>query len=97
MALNRKLTPLLTGRTVKSVSQNENMFDIIFTDGSAMKIKGVAEPGEDMVNRTVKAIRQKGDKLHLDFTDVTTLEVRLAEPTSSVMLRDGTGKLEYAD
>lgn len=97
MALNRRLTPIVAGRTVKSASQNENMLSIIFSDGSEMKIKGTAEPGDRFVDRIVKTIRQKGNELHLDFTDSTSLEVSLAEPTSSVMLRDETGKLEYAD
>jgi hypothetical protein len=42
-------------------------------------------------------VRQDGDTLHLDFVDGSTMEIKLAAPTSSVMVRDKDGKLQYAD
>ncbi len=50
-----------------------------------------------LAGRTVKAVRQRGDVFDLDFTDGSTLEIRLAEATSCVMLRDARKELEYAD
>jgi hypothetical protein len=47
--------------------------------------------------RTVKAVRQTDDLLDIDFEDGSTLEIRLKEPTSSVMVRDKEHKLEYTD
>jgi hypothetical protein len=47
--------------------------------------------------RTVKQVRQEGSVLHLDFEDDSTMEIKLAEETSSVMVRDGKNKMEYAD
>ena len=47
--------------------------------------------------KKIKKVRQKGCELALDLEDGITWTVALAEATSSVMLRDAAGKLEYAD
>jgi hypothetical protein len=52
---------------------------------------------EALSGRTVKKVRQRGVVMDLDFADGSSAEVKLAEPTSSVMLRDRNNKLEYAD
>ena len=98
MALNRKLTPLIAGRTVKSAVQADTVLNIGFGDGSTLRIKtagagAVAIPA----GSTVKAVRQTADVLTLDFADGSSAEIKLAEATSSVMLRNGAGALEYAD
>jgi hypothetical protein len=98
LALNRKLTPLIAGRTVKSAVQADAVLSIVFGDGSTLRIKtagagAVAIPA----GATVKAVRQKGDGLTLDFADGSSAEIVLAEATSSVMLRNSAGALEYAD
>jgi hypothetical protein len=41
--------------------------------------------------------RRKTRALYLDFTDRSTMQSKLEDPASSVMVRDGSGKLEYAD
>ena len=46
---------------------------------------------------TVKAVRQQGTTLALDFETSGTLEIPLAEETSSVMVRDKNHGMEYAD
>jgi hypothetical protein len=50
-----------------------------------------------IAGRTVSGARQDGPALYLDFADGSTLQIKLADPASSVMLRDRQGKLEYAD
>jgi hypothetical protein len=35
--------------------------------------------------------------LVLQFEDGSTMRIKLAEPTSSVMVRDAQNKMEYAD
>ena len=98
MALNRKLTPVLAGRTVQSVSQENNMLWITFADGSVMKVKTSAGgSNEAITGRAVNRVRQAGNTMNIDFADGTSLAVALAEPTSSVMLRDKNGVMEYAD
>jgi hypothetical protein len=50
-----------------------------------------------IAGRAISAVRQEAAVLHLDFADGSSLQVKLADPASSVMLRDKDGKLEYAD
>jgi hypothetical protein len=50
-----------------------------------------------IAGRAVSGVRQDGAILHLDFADGSTIQVKLADPASSVMVRDKDGKLEYAD
>ena len=47
--------------------------------------------------RRIEKVRQEGATLHLDFADGSTMQILLAGATSSVMVRDKDGKLEYAD
>jgi hypothetical protein len=50
-----------------------------------------------IAGRTVREVRQEEAALAVDFSDSSTLQIKLADPASSVMLRDKAGKLEYAD
>jgi len=94
---NQKLTPIIAGRIVKHTKQSDGVLAIRFTDDSVMKIKTGAAFTDSIVGRTVKAIRQQATEFDLDFTDGTSAKITLAEETSSVMLRDKAGALEYAD
>jgi hypothetical protein len=98
LALNRKLTPLIAGRTIKSAVQADTVLNIVFGDGSTLRVK-TAGTGTAAIpaDAAVKAVRQKVDTLTLDFADGSSAAIKLAEATSSVMLRDSAGVLEYAD
>lgn len=98
MALNRKLTPILAGRTIQTVSPSEKGVDVTFSDGPVAHVK-TAKPvsADELLNHTVKKVRQRDDVMNLDFADGSSAEIKLAEATSSVMLRDRDNKLEYAD
>ena len=98
MALNRKLTPIITGRKIESIEQADKSLSIHFGDGSIMKIKTSAPVVFDALNdHTVKSVRQKGATLTFVFDDETTSTITLADPGSSVTLRDAKGTLEYVD
>jgi hypothetical protein len=98
MAANKKLTPLLAGRTIKVIQQRNTGLDVVFVDDSVLTIKTAATVGnEQWQNRTIKKVRQKDTLLNLDFVDQATLAIPLTESTSSVLLRDHKGVLEYAD
>jgi hypothetical protein len=45
----------------------------------------------------IKSVRQQGTTLNLDSEDGGTWEIRTAETTSSVMVRDKNHQLDYAD
>jgi len=95
--LNKKLTPILDGRTVKHFAQSDGVLLIEFEDGSIMKIKTGAPFTDTIAGRKVKEVRQKGTEFDLEFVDNSKAKIILAEETSSVMLRDKAGEMEYAD
>ena len=98
MKINRKLTKLVAGRTIKSFDLKDQLLVIIFEDGSIIKIKTpLSELPAELKPSTIKAMYQSDDLLQMEFEDATNVQIKLAEPTSSVMLRDGKGVMEYAD
>lgn len=48
-------------------------------------------------DRKVQSVQQSDVDLILQFEDGSTMHIKLAEPTASVMVRDAQNKLEYAD
>jgi hypothetical protein len=50
-----------------------------------------------IAGRSIALVRQDDAVLHLELNDGSTVQVILADPASSVMVRDKDGKLEYAD
>jgi hypothetical protein len=50
-----------------------------------------------ITNRRIDKVRQEDDTLHVDFADGSTMQIKLAGPTSSVMVWDRDWELEYAD
>ncbi len=99
MAFNELLTNTIGGRTIQEVAPGPGLLQVTFTDGSVMKIKtGGPPPAADaLVGRTVKGVYQADTLMDLTFTDRTTGRIKLAEATSSVILRDKDGNFEYAD
>jgi hypothetical protein len=50
-----------------------------------------------IAGRTVAKVQQDDTLLTLEFADGSKAEIKLEAATSSVMVRDAGGKLEYAD
>jgi hypothetical protein len=50
-----------------------------------------------IVGRSVERVQQDVALLTLTFSDGSTIEIRLEAETSSVMVRDSQGTIEYAD
>lgn len=98
MHSNQKLTRIIAGRTISGTSQADDMLSITFDDGSVMKIKTTpSNANTAATGGKVARVRQEGTSLCLDLEGGMTLSIQTAEATSSVMLRDKAGKLEYAD
>lgn len=98
MHSNQKLTKLIAGRTISATSQADGLLTITFDDGSTMKVKTApANTNSAATGGKVLKVRQGGTELDLDLEGGTTVKIITAEETSSVMLRDKAGKLEYAD
>jgi hypothetical protein len=50
-----------------------------------------------IAGRTVAKVQQADAMLSLEFSDGSKAEIKLEAATSSVIVRDASGKLEYAD
>ena len=97
MAMNNKLTDVIRGRTVQGTSNADDKLSIHFDDGSVMTVQTQGSQNSASTDSAVKAVRQAGTTLTIDLEDGRTWDVRTAEETSSVMVRDREHKLEYAD
>lgn len=100
MQRNQKLTPIIAGREIAQVGWDGATALIHFADGSVLRVRTPAPPpsgAPPLETGTVRAVRQSTEAIAFDFTDGTTLQLALAEATSSVMLRDAKGAMEYAD
>ena len=97
MTSNHKLTGVLQGRTINGTSNSGDTMTIYFTDGSSMAVQTAGSSNSASSGGTVQAVRQQGTTLELAFEGGGTMEVPLAEETSSVMVRDKGGAMEYAD
>ncbi len=97
MASNHKLTGIIKGRTIQRTQNQGGALLISFTDGSSMKVKTGGNSNSASTGGTIAAVRQQDTTLDLDFVGGGTMEIALAEATSSVMLRDKDGLMEYAD
>ena len=97
MASNHKLTGVIEGRAIQTLSIDSGKLSATFDDGSTMSVKLGATPPDTTKIGTVKAVRQSGTTLDIDYEDGSTLEIEMIEESSSVMLRDVNHKMEYAD
>jgi hypothetical protein len=94
MPRNHKLTSVIGGRTVQVATAEPGKLSIRFDDQSTMNVKraGVANisPGG-----RIKAIQEDGAEFNLQFEDGSTLTLQLADPGSSVAVRDNDNRVEY--
>ncbi len=97
MASNHKLTSVLKGRTITGTGNSNGALTVHFDDGSQMTVQTTGSSNSAATGGTVAAVRQRERRLDLDFTGGGTLEIPLAEETSSVMVRDKNNAMEYAD
>jgi hypothetical protein len=99
MTSNHKLTAVLKSRTLTGIDTQGTTLLLTFADGATMTVKtsGTATRPPSGYRGTVAKVRQQGTQLALDYEDGTTLQLPLAEPTASVMVRDKNHVLEYAD
>lgn len=97
MTSNHKLSALLKGRAVTTVSSESTQASITFSDGSAMTVQTGGTVTGGTPGAVVQAVRQADTTLILDFEGGESLHMTTAEATSSVLVRDKSHVLEYAD
>ena len=94
MRRNQKLTKVIAGRIIKSVTTEPGSVLVLFDDESSMKIKtaGAAaiSPGSKM-----KSVHEAKADFRIEFEDGSSATFCLADPGSSVAVRDKNYAVEY--
>ena len=94
MPRNQKLTKVIAGRTIKAVTTEPGGVVVLFDDQSNMRIKtagsATASPGGK-----VKSVHEAKAEFRIDFEDGPSATLSLANPGSSVAVRDKNNAVEY--
>jgi hypothetical protein len=97
MAINEKLTRIIRGRGIALVSKEEGLVVIVFDDHSTMRIKVAGGPTVNMLGEgRIESAAAEGAELTLVGEDGRTALLQLAEPGSSVIVKNKDGQIEYA-
>jgi hypothetical protein len=96
MSLNQKLTHLIKGRTIQDLEMNPSKVSLRFSDGSTMQVKVMESNSPPLKNGAkVSGIFEQSTLLRILCEDESQLTLTLADPGSSVTVRDATGAVEY--
>jgi hypothetical protein len=94
MPRNQKLTKVIAGRTIKAVTTEPGSVLVLFDDQSSMKIKttgaAAVSPGSK-----VKSVHEAKAEFKIEFEDGSSAAFCLADPGSSVAVRDKNSAVEY--
>ena len=94
MLRNQKLTKVIGGRTVKAATVEPSAVLVVFDDESRMKIK-IAGPATVPSGGKVKSVHEAKAEFKIDFEDGSSVTLCLADPGSSVAVRDKNHAVEY--
>ena len=94
MPRNQKLTKVITGRTVKVATVEPGGVLVVFDDESRMKIK-IAGPATIPPSGKVKSVHEAKTDFKIEFEDGSSATFCLADPGSSVAVRDKNNTVEY--
>ena len=94
MPRNRKLTKVIAGRTVKAATVEPGGVLVLFDDQSKMKIK-TAGPATIPPGGKVKSVHESKAELKIEFEDGSSATLCLADPGSSVAVRDKNNAVKY--
>jgi hypothetical protein len=96
MTLNKKLTSIIKRRAIDDLQITSTGVSIRFSDGSTMHIKIAAANSPPLKNGArISAVSEQSAALSISCEDQSELSLILADPGSSVSVRDKNGKLEY--
>ena len=94
MPRNQKLTKVIAGRTVKDATVEPGAVLVLFDDQSNMKIK-TSGPATIPPGGKVKSVHEARAEFKIDFEDGSNATLSLADPGSSVAVRDKNNAVEY--
>jgi hypothetical protein len=94
MPRNQKLTKVIEGRTVKVVTTEPGGVLLLFDDQSNMRIKTTG-PATASPSGKVKSVHEAKAEFRIEFEDGSSTTFCLADPGSSVAVRDENNAVEY--
>ena len=94
MPRNQKLTKVIAGRTIKTVTTEPGSVLVLFDDQSNMKVK-IAGPATTPPGGKIKSVHEAKADFKIEFEDGSSGTFCLANPGSSVAVRDKNNAVEY--
>ena len=94
MPRNQKLTKVIAGRTIKAAMIEPGGVLVLFDDQSSMKIKTAGAPAVSQGGK-IKSIHEAKADFKIEFEDGSSATFCLADPGSSVAVRDKNDAVEY--
>jgi hypothetical protein len=94
MPRNQKLTNVIVGRTIKAAAVDPGGVLVLFDDQSNMKIK-TAGPATIPTGGKVESVHEAKAGFKIDFEDGSSATFCLADPGSSLAVRDKNKVVEY--
>jgi hypothetical protein len=95
MPRNQKLTKVIAGRTVKVATTESGGVLVLFDDQSNMKIKTAGTAETVSPGGKVKSVHEAKAEFKIEFEDGSSATFCLADPGSSVAVRDKNNAVEY--
>jgi hypothetical protein len=96
MPRNHKLTKVIAGRTVKTVTAEPGGVLVVFDDLSSMKIKTAGAAALSPGGK-VKCVYETRTEFKIEFEEGSSATLQLADPGSSVAVRDRNNAVEYLE
>jgi hypothetical protein len=94
--INDKLTRIIRGRSIELVTQEEGLVTIVFDDYSTLRVKVAGGPTMGLLDEgKIESMGEDGAELTLVGEDSRAATLRLAEPGSSITVKDQSGQIEY--
>ena len=94
MPRNQKLTKVIASRAIKAVTTEAGNVLVLFDDQSSIKIRtagaAAVSPGSK-----VKSVHEAKAEFKIEFEDGSSVTFCLADPGSSVAVRDKNNVVEY--
>jgi len=98
MTPNHKLTNVIKGRIIEDLQMNPAEVSMRFADGSTMHVKVMQSNSPPLKNGArIRAVSEQSVNFVLSCEDGSQIALTLADPGSSVSVRDADGKIEYLD
>jgi hypothetical protein len=96
MTPNHKLTNIIKGRTIQDLQMSTMEVSMRFSDGSTMHVKVMESNSPPLKNGArIRAVSEQSVKFMISCEDESQIVLTLADPGSSVTVRDADGKVEY--